>query len=280
MAINIPPVEYCSITRAAEMFNFSVEDILHLHVIGLINIKILLVGNVGSPEFETSLIYIDGATRCTVSSVGADLGTSPKTSTIKEQSLRPDGITRRVILNGLDGGDEPEHLTPEVSFFIMPGKPLYSGLYGFFDVGISDKDVIAYRCSGGFTGHMQIGILNDFNRLSMLISCKENMLPFFCVTYADLCKIKMAQNNDYTTIQNKDNHHVTEFSSTIRELVLSAAIYAKDKWPERCNNSTLWAQTVTEEALALFGSKNAPLSLDLITRILSSAIKRGRPYRR
>ncbi len=278
MSINIPPVEYCSIARAAEIFNFKAEDILHFHIIGLIRIKILFFGSVASPEFEASPCYIHDDISCSVAGPGLGQGTI---STIKEQSFRADDIPRRIILNDLGDGSEPEHILPEVGFFIIKNAPLHVGLHGFFDVEISDKDSMG-ACSGEIAEWLKIGVINDNSRLSLLINYKKNILPFLRISHADLCRIKMAINNELPTEikPNTGLHHVTEYSSSIREVVLSAAIHAKEKWPDHCNSSSKWTETICRESRYLFKSENPPIAADLISRILSAAVKRGQPYRR
>jgi len=85
-------------------------------------------------------------------------------------------------------------------------------------------------------------------------------------------------------IENMSTSHLqTERHAANREIILSAAIYAQNHWPEECGETAKgWARAVCDHEHELFRDTNngkAPLSEQKIERILGSAINKGAPYK-
>ena len=76
-------------------------------------------------------------------------------------------------------------------------------------------------------------------------------------------------------------HPTAERHAVNREKVLTAAIYAKHKWPDECGDTaTDWAETVYNHEATLFEDGKSSLSLQIMTGILSEAMETGRPRKK
>ncbi|MBZ6065290.1 hypothetical protein LA374_03560 [Aeromonas schubertii] len=77
-------------------------------------------------------------------------------------------------------------------------------------------------------------------------------------------------------------HPVAERHAANRERVLAAAIHAKlnPVWrDEPDDTATSWAEKIINHEHALFDDNVCPLSSETVNRLLSSAIKTGKPYK-
>lgn len=75
-------------------------------------------------------------------------------------------------------------------------------------------------------------------------------------------------------------HPTAERKAATRERVWAAAIYAREQWPDDCKTASAWASTIDNHSLKLFDADKAPLSQEIMARMLGKAMKEGIPYKK
>ena len=275
---NIPSLDYYRVDRAAKLIGCEVGDVIHWGATGKIKLCVML-----------------------------DMANSIFCSSMKIEKINHD------LRNLPEYTDEFKQLTKN-SFIYNDDSIYIEDVEFFFEDNLfvsdsnSDDDLnnIAHGHASGLweleqKAVMKIEMRNFYDdRLIVLPSGDMNLEGFFCCLLPDTkgCSISTADlwitreyierilSNDLTTkiIQKtlessaiksvKLSRVASERHAKKREVVLVAAIFCKEKYPDECSGSIRsWANCIEKRASELlYINGESPLSIDRIERILGKAI--------
>lgn len=264
---HVLPRDYCSVERAAQLLCCEVEDILQWAAEGAIQLM-----------------------------VNFDQWVEPVYGRVMDSCVRQpddDGIIKlaggrtwyQSVTQVIDDVENEEIELGELGGFWCVlksdiyrnflGQPLdeiyvFSPSEGFLPTGTSEALAIAFEFDNQFPAywisrHSLIHLKNHIESGEVLVP--ENMLT----NYAPV----------------KHTHPRATATANIRELVLTAAIYVKDKtggeWfhSEDTNTETAkgWAYKVECNQKMLFEGGKCPLATDMVARILGAAMNQGKPHK-
>lgn len=275
----LPPLEYCSPERAARLLGCEIEDIFHWVATGAIALYAEFSQHKLGSGFLDSVSEIEWEYTPWTREGNYFSYAGPHEYIKNFYSPRfhlyePDDPSqeREVSISGLwrlnydldftshvlsrVNGETPCHLTAVFgmsidSLIFKPSKTLYN-------VVVSD-----------LPSHLRI-------RRNELLKIQKHLITGEIMkgTYNHPSPEKKSPPTDI-----KPNPAAEEHAAT-RELVLAAAIHAREQWPDECKTATAWALTLDNHSQQLFGTQKAPLSQDSMARILGSAISTGKPRRK
>lgn len=273
----IPSLDYYRLSRAAKLIGCDIGDLVHWGAVGKIKLCVML-------DMANSVFY----SSMDVKKLNNELRALPnRTQEFKE-------LTRNSFLYN----DDSIYID-DVDFFF--NDDLFNS-----DSDNSDSLNIAYGHASGLWELEQIALIkmevsNFFDDgLIVLPTGDMNFEGFFCCLLPDSqgCKVtvndlwitrehveRILSNDIANKIINKPlecagiksvklSKAVSERHAKKREVVLVAAIFCKEKYPDECSGSIrAWANCIEKRATELLHMNGeSPLSLDRIERILGKAI--------
>ncbi|HDO1358309.1 TPA: hypothetical protein P2Q89_003827 [Aeromonas veronii] len=258
---NIIPLEYCTIDRAARLLDCEVEDLIHWGSIGAVKLFILFdavdlktyevlfpVGQVGNLDLDhgASFIEVDKEKRITTPSLGTK------------------NFQGRAIISGFWS----------VSYSSMQYWEIYGtkenhtpGMISRVDACYRDGSGVARALfPDGYTPDKVWLMRSDLEMLNRHIQKGEQL-----AIRERLPDAESGSRWAYTP------HPTAEHHATKREAVLAAAIYAKKAWLNECGTTYVaWATAISNHEATLFDEGKAPLSIEIMAKLLSSAMKTGK----
>lgn len=273
----IPSLDYYRLSRAAKLIGCDIGDLVHWGAVGKIKLCVML-------DMANSVFY----SSMDVKKINKELRALPnRTQEFKE-------LTRNSFLYN----DDSIYID-DVDFFF--NEDLFNS-----DSDNSGSLNIAYGHASGLWELEQIALIkmevsNFFDDgLIVLPTGDMNFEGFFCCLLPDSqgCKVtvndlwitrehveRILSNDIANKIINKPlecagiksvklSKAVSERHAKKREVVLVAAIFCKEKYPDECSGSIrAWANCIEKRATELlYMNGESPLSLDRIERILGKAI--------
>lgn len=277
-------LEYCRLDRAAELLGCDVSDLIHFGVTERVAIYLFLKDN------PTALVYFPKITDAFPQHKDLyergrfifDFNTSMRPFSVGIVERDDDGYIVsyesesefKAELYGLWQlppyilADIENDMLPDMEDFIVRVSAITSeGDFAYADLKEWEYLPTIHDC-----------YLKNIDMMRLHVCFADKNKPLLRVTKSSIEQEVQAR----PLIENKP-HHLTEHHAAKRELVLAAAIYAKNKWPEECEKSIAqWARTILDHEHNLFREKNdgkAPLTEQQIGRILNAAINNGVPYK-
>lgn len=258
--MDIPLREYYSVTRAAELLECKVEDLLHWASIGAINLYVEFNEGKGHVRFHTD----------------------------------SDELHNKYINEIIPVMDGPSYVhsiysendTHKKEFF-KKSSPVISSFPCFFKGFWS----LPFNCFG-YTSLYEIkpssfDLWASPNKKMFVYFESDEYLYFdmtdFYIMKSDFIILKGCENmvdlpNYYNggvlrPIMGVDKKpHIAEYHSKKRESVLKAAIYMKANYPALCENNTKWAEAINEHAHKFWENGSPPLAIDTIADLLGKAL--------
>lgn len=281
------PLEYCRITRAAQLLNCEVNDILHWGAVGAIRLSVMLDN---APAImvlsdEDGLIEDNAKYDDMMETLFSQLTQSPNQELLlsKYSRIQPRqgshtdlvftyasglwSLQASVIQKleqtdtAIDIADEAFLPLSSTNNSIEPSAVLskhIDNLAMYWEGCISEPEFILVPEQLWITKE-------DLDVLYKHIQSGEE-LPHMSLRHA------IKPKNQNASISER----MAEMHAQNRELILAVAIRAQHRYKnEFIDNATLWAQTIVDHEHTLFKSQKAPLSVDKIAKILAKAMYHG-----
>ncbi|WDL84063.1 hypothetical protein IU367_07775 [Aeromonas bestiarum] len=270
-------LEYCRLGRAAEILGCEVSDLIHFGATERVELYLLLtnepVVEVHFPELTDDFLNRFNQRKNKKFILGLNTAIRPVGSDELEYSSR----SQRAMLYGL------WQLPPNIISFFED------------DMSMGLEDIYVRVMAKTSEGDIAFADLKEWER--------PPTVKDFYLKQADLIRLhtsfttgsplerqvglsveqveQIQQANEL--IQRKPSHQAERYAAN-RELILAAAIHAKLRWPDECGNTAKeWADTILDHALQLFPDRPAndpaPLSDQVIERILGAAMNNGTPHK-
>lgn len=271
----LPHLEFCTIGRAAQLFECEIDDLLHLIAEGLIAGYVFLRNEpawtyhfaIDIPE--QGFDYPD------------DLEEPPPPDPTDSYNRRFDEHTRMSVKEFHSGYEISAVLN---GFWRIEPKIYFHEKYINGEASPYSVTVLARADSGAYTeaylkDRVQYPNFNEFYlKKSCLTRLRDSLASGKPLSklwgYRTKASEFVEHNADIDSIQKK--HGNTERFATYREMVLKAAIYAMKNGPEFCGNTGWsWARHICDTEKQLFDNHVAPLSEKSIAELLNSALNNG-----
>ena len=270
----LPPLEYCRIERATRLLGCETEDLIHWAAIGAIDI----FADAGKANAYTPAPLIFAA-----------------------PEVYPIGLVHDAsyeLLPHAKLSEEPYHPYPIGNDELKPAE-----ISGFWSVGLPRQ--LEMYLSGMYENHtdghiaMFLTCQNEdrSNKVAAMVSIDslENNLWLMREDLQFLHDhihtgepLRIKGNHVLHQLVEIDKHvigktpHPTaERHAVNRESVLAAAIHIKHQWPKECGDTARqWAEQLDLHAHQYWSDGLPPLSREAIERLLSSAMKDGKPHKK
>jgi len=279
------PLEYCRIGRAARLLGCEEGDILHWGAIGAIKLW------ASFDSWNGMAFVIDGERdkrTADYPTIGIDDYTLNHMSRYTLTEERGSDICVGqlsgfwALTSGCLDTMERHQVAPENLWFLV------KDLNGNKVWAVIDSDLRAIRDESvdeddegeAFMSKIKHNNKNLSNRLS------DSVVGDLWIMREDLNLAHQHIHAGTPFARNPDNddkpaqtqiHPTAERFAVTREKVFAAAICAKERWPEDCGSTARdWANVIENHSANLFGgANNAPLSVEVMERLLGAAMSTG-----
>ncbi|ELY3972922.1 hypothetical protein SNN58_003511 [Cronobacter dublinensis] len=271
----MPELDYCRIDRASKTLKCDVEDIIHWAANGKIQISLMLNESIGS---FYSMHDLNEANKLFISLNAKSDGSkyASKYSFIENEF--------NAVEDDLQGFFFYREKDEKDNFLASVGIGAASGLWKLLDevprqlemYGFYYGPLMLLPCES--EEGSAIGAFIVDNGKSFRITKNDLWLTKSQIKKIELNDLEMVRNSHEFKAQtlnlNKISHAVGERHAKRREVILIAAIYCKEKYPNECSTSIrAWAKCIEQRAMHILNRLDKdPLSLDRIERILGKAI--------
>lgn len=282
----LPPLEYCRLDRASRLIGCEVEDFIHWHEVGSIQLCVHFESaddiQSGISAFNLMKLYEEG--------VKADggfyrLSKHSSISIIPEDGNPPPPIE---FFNNPDNGKKLLHYIPHARNHYT-SKVQFAGFWRLIPTGFTQSgkntDICVYNESTDYTG-------DNFNN-SFVMKDKEFKIDELFIMNSEIEKLINSNGKSLPNYINggiptpeinsnekeiRKTHGNQEINSSKREKILLAAMYLMKNHPEEClrkNGKESFAATakaICNHSYSLFGSEEPPITN---VRIISEIIADG-----
>ncbi|KAF1366971.1 hypothetical protein [Yokenella regensburgei] len=259
-------LDYCRIDRAAKVIGCEIDDLVHLGANNKIQLSLML-------DMAYSHFYSDMDIDYLNESYKILPVYNNEFRMITNHSMIYDELLSDESIFSYDSGDHYSVAYGSASgLWDMPSSDLKKiELHGFFDEGIILTPSGEIKLNG-FLGCLLPNSNGVKIKVNDLWITKEYIEDVLQGNFERADIQKRHETNGLKSI--KISKVVSERHAKKREVVLIAAIYCKEKYPDECSCSIRsWANCIERNATKiLYKNGDAPLSLDRIERILGKAI--------
>ncbi|MGN5164332.1 hypothetical protein ACTG10_02410 [Aeromonas hydrophila] len=270
-------LEYCRLDRAAELLGCEVSDLIHIGATERVDIYVLLtdepIANVHFPELTKDFLQKFKKRKTKKFTLNSYASIRP----VASNELKLSSPSQRATLYGL--WQLPQNV---ISFFETDISTSLEYLYVRVMAKTSEGEIVFAHVNDWANASTVRGFYlmqADLIRLHDSFTTGSPLERQIGLSAQQVEKIQQA--NEISP--HKPNHQAERHAAN-RELILAAAIYAKMRWPDECRSSAKeWADTILDHAVELFPDRPveepAPLSAQVIERILGAAMNNGAPHK-
>jgi len=281
------PLEYCRIDRAARLLGCEESDLLHWGAIGAIALWANFDG-----ENNSALVIDRGLEHRAVTDHGTEYVINNLASYIPIRDVRQED-------DSIDGA-----FFAYLKGFWRVGQTYlkrfenqHTSQDSFYATVKDEKNITVFAFSGGKNLNKVINRLTipandespprELAQNDLWIMRDGLMLVHLHINSGEPIPINMDDkeiDNPHSLIERhhmSSPHPVTERHAVNRESVLAAAIHIKHQWPKECGDTARqWAEQLDLHAHQYWSDGLPPLSREAIERLLSSAMKDGKPHKK